>query len=61
MPIKQDSRHLAIKTALGPNELAIRSVSIQEQLSRLFQIEAELCSEDGNIDFDQVVIRCERF
>jgi len=57
MPLKQDSRHLAIKTALGPNELAIQSVSIQEQLSRLFYIEAELCSEDGTIDFDSVVGR----
>jgi type VI secretion system secreted protein VgrG len=57
MPLKQENRHLAIKTALGPNELAIRSVSIQEQLSRLFHIEAELCSEDGTIDFDSVVGR----
>jgi type VI secretion system secreted protein VgrG len=57
MPIDQSDRHIAIQTALGPNELALRSVSIQEQLSRLFHIEAELCSEDGTIDFDQVVGR----
>jgi type VI secretion system secreted protein VgrG len=57
MPLKQESRSLAISTALGPNVLAVRSISVQEQLSRLFQIQAELCSEDGNIDFDQVVGR----
>jgi type VI secretion system secreted protein VgrG len=57
MAIDQNSRHIAIKTALGPNELGLVSFSVQEQLSRLFHIEAELCSEDGNIDFDQVVGR----
>jgi type VI secretion system secreted protein VgrG len=55
MPLKQDSRLIAIKTALGPDALALRSVSIQEQISRLFQIEAELSSEDGEVDFDKVV------
>jgi type VI secretion system secreted protein VgrG len=55
MSIKQDTRHVAIKTALGPDVLALRSVSIQEQLSRLFQIEVELSSEDGEVDLDKVV------
>lgn len=55
MPIKQDNRSLAIKTALGPDVLAVRSISVNEHLSRLFQIEAELSSEDGEIDFDKVV------
>ncbi len=57
MPIKQDNRSLAIKTALGPDVLAVRSIVVQEQLSRLFLIEAELSSEDGEIDFDKVVGR----
>ena len=32
-----------------PDVLALRSVSIQEQISRLFQIEAELSSENGEV------------
>jgi type VI secretion system secreted protein VgrG len=55
MPLKQENRLLAIKTALGPNVLAVRSASIREQISRLFQIDAELSSENGEIDFDKVV------
>ncbi len=46
---------IAITTAAGPNVLGLRSFTVQEQLSRLFQIEAELSSEDGGIDFDKVV------
>ena len=55
MPLTQDNRLLAIKTALGSTKLCLRSFSLQEQVSRLFQIEAELSSEDGSIDLDQVV------
>jgi type VI secretion system secreted protein VgrG len=55
MALKQDSRIVAIKTALGPDVLAVGSVSVHEQISHLFQIEAELISEDGAIDFDKVV------
>jgi type VI secretion system secreted protein VgrG len=55
MPIKQDNRSLAIKTALGPDVLAVRSIAVQEQISRLFQIEAELSSEDSGIDLDKVI------
>ena len=46
---------MAITTALGPEKLAVGSVPVQEQISRLFQIEAELASEDGEIDFDNVI------
>ena len=42
-------------TALGADAVGVRAVSVQEQLSRLFQIEAELRSEDGNINFDDIV------
>lgn len=55
MPIKQDNRLLAIKTSLGPDVLAVRSITVQEQISRLFEIEADLGSEDGEIDFDKVI------
>jgi type VI secretion system secreted protein VgrG len=55
MPVSQDTRLLAIGTPLADDVLAIRTVSVQEQLGRLFHIEAELSSEDGEIDFDKVV------
>jgi len=55
MALKQDNRLVAIKTALGADVLALRSFTVQEQIGRLFQIEAELSSEDGEIDFDKVV------
>jgi type VI secretion system secreted protein VgrG len=55
MAIKQDARSLAISTPLGPDVLAVRSIAVQEQMSRLFQIEADLRSEDGKIDFDKVI------
>jgi type VI secretion system secreted protein VgrG len=55
MPIKQDDRMLGIKTALGAEKLAIGSFTLQEQISRLFQIEAELATEDGEIKLDDVI------
>jgi type VI secretion system secreted protein VgrG len=55
MPLSQDTRLLAIATPLADNVLALRSFSIQEPLGRLFQIDAELTSEDGGIDLDKVV------
>ncbi|MFO1498146.1 MAG: type VI secretion system tip protein TssI/VgrG [Verrucomicrobiota bacterium] len=55
MPLKQEHRMLAMDTALGVDVLGLRSVSIQEQLSRLFHIEADLSSESGEIDFDRIV------
>lgn len=42
-------------TALGVDVLGVRSIAVQEHLSRLFQIEAELSSENGAIDFDKIV------
>lgn len=52
---KQDTRLIGIKTALGPDVLLLRSMSLQEHISRLFQIEVELCSENGEVDLDKVV------
>lgn len=53
--MKQDHRMLAIKTALGADVLAVRSLIAEEPVSRLFQIDVELSSEDGKVDFDKVV------
>jgi type VI secretion system secreted protein VgrG len=55
MPIKQDSRSIAITTPLGPDVLGLRSFSVQEQIGRLFLIEAELSSENFEVDLDEVV------
>jgi type VI secretion system secreted protein VgrG len=55
MAILQETRLLAIKTALGPNTLAIRTLAVREQISRLFEIDVDLSSEDGDINFDAVV------
>jgi type VI secretion system secreted protein VgrG len=46
---------LGIDTPLGDDVLVLRSFSLREQLGRLFQIDADLVSEDGEIDFDKVV------
>ncbi len=55
MPLSQDARFLAIGTPLDENVLALRSFSLREQLGRMFQIEAELVSEDPEVDLDKVV------
>src|SRR5436190_6471644 len=55
MPIKQDSRLLGITTPLGPDVLAVSSVTIKEEMSQLFQIEAELISDEGTLDLDKVI------
>src|SRR6202140_5268686 len=55
MPLNQETRLLAIGTPLGDDVLALPSFSTREQLGRLFQIEAELSSEDAEVDLDKVV------
>jgi len=55
MPITQEHRLLAMDTTLGADVLGLSRVSIQESLSRLFVIEAELSSEEGEVDFDKIV------
>ena len=55
MAFTQDNRLIAINTPLGKDVLGLRSFSLQESLGRLFQIEAELSSADGNLDFDKLV------
>jgi type VI secretion system secreted protein VgrG len=55
MPLNQDTRLLAIETPLGAGVLAIREVTIHEELGRLFRMDVELSSEDAAVDFDQIV------
>jgi type VI secretion system secreted protein VgrG len=55
MPLTQENRLLALETSLGANVLGVQSVTIQEPISRLFLIEAVLSSDDGEINFDDVL------
>ena len=55
MPATQENRIAAIATGLGSDVLLLRSVTIQEQLGRLFQIQAELSCEKGEVIFDKVL------
>lgn len=55
MPVTQRNRFLAVSTVLGEDQLLIKSMSLQEQLGRLFQIELDLRSEDRTIKFNDIV------
>ena len=55
MPLTQANREIAVETPLGTDVLLLRSVSIQEQLGRLFQMEADLISTNDKIAFDDIV------
>jgi type VI secretion system secreted protein VgrG len=55
MALKQDPRFLTIATPLGDDVLVAQSVTINEGLGRLFSIEAELLSEDGNLKFTDIL------
>src|SRR5688572_8213325 len=51
----QANRRIAITTPLGPDVLLVRRCSVQEQVSRLFQIDLDLNSTRNDIDFNQIV------
>lgn len=55
MPATQKSRMLAIGTVLGEDALLIKTFSLTEHLGRLFQIEAELRSDNREIKFEDIV------
>lgn len=46
----QENRHLAISTQLGPDKLVIESFSGTEQVGALFAFDAEVISEDPEVD-----------
>ena len=46
---------MAITTALGADALVLNRFTARERISGLFEIEADLASEDGAADFSQVV------
>ena len=51
----QENRFISIETPLGQDRLLLRSFTADEGISRLFGIQADLLSEDLNINFDQIV------
>ncbi len=51
----QGTRHIAIETPLGKDVLLLRSFSGREEVSRLFELELDLLSEDYDVDFDKIV------
>jgi type VI secretion system secreted protein VgrG len=55
MSLDQSTRQIGIETPLGSNVLALRNFTLTEELGRLFQIEAELVSENFQIDFSRIV------
>lgn len=51
----QDTRWASIETPLGKDVLLFRRMAGVEELGRIFQYELELCSEDPNITFDNII------
>lgn len=51
----QDTRWASIETPLGKDVLLFRRMAGVEELGRIFQYELELCSEDPNIAFDDII------
>lgn len=52
---QQINRQVGLKTALGPDKLVLNRVSIRERISTPFEIEAQLSSRDGAIDYSKIV------
>jgi type VI secretion system secreted protein VgrG len=51
----QATRHISIDTPLGDDALLLRSFSVYEEISRLFEFELDLLSEDYEINFDDII------
>ncbi len=51
----QATREIAIETPLGDDVLLLRTASINEQMGRLFQIEADVISETPDVNFDDII------
>jgi type VI secretion system secreted protein VgrG len=51
----QDTRWASIETPLGKDVLLFRRMAGVEELGRIFQYELELCSENENITFDDII------
>ena len=55
MAIDQKDRHLSLTTPLGENTLVLTGFQGREEMSRLFEFELDLLSEDNNINPNDIV------
>jgi type VI secretion system secreted protein VgrG len=55
MALKQDNRLLNLKTSLGENELVLTSFRGREEISRLFQFQLEMTSDNNAIQAKDIV------
>jgi type VI secretion system secreted protein VgrG len=55
MALDQSTRQISIDTPLGANTLALRHFIANEELGRLFEINADLVSESFDIKFESIV------
>ncbi|MEA3277301.1 MAG: type VI secretion system tip protein TssI/VgrG [Pseudomonadota bacterium] len=55
MPLSQQERTLSVSTPLGEDVLLIRRMTATERLSRLFEYQLELVSEDINIKHEDLL------
>jgi len=55
MAFTQTARYISISTPLGADKLLVRSMRGEERISGLFHFFLELVSEDGALDFSQIV------
>jgi type VI secretion system secreted protein VgrG len=55
MALTQTTREIAIQTPLGEDKLLLRSFRGQEFLSRVFEFDLDLASEDPSIAYDEIV------
>jgi len=55
MPFTQDNRFIAIATPLAKDQLLLNGLTITEQLGRPFVIKADLVSEEGAVDFLELI------
>lgn len=55
MSYKQDNRFISIHSPLGPDKLLLTGFVCREEISRLFEIDADVASEDEAVDFDKLL------
>ena len=55
MSATQKNSEVKIKTPLGTDVLLFRDMSMTEELGRLFTIDLNLLSEQGDIKFEEIL------
>jgi type VI secretion system secreted protein VgrG len=55
MALTQANRFIALDTPLGGDVLAVRNASCTEQISRLFQLELDIVSDEAEVAFEDII------